>query len=239
MFLNHDRKRVHEWLNDDFTLRSDPAFCPDCASPLSAIRGQKTRWHWRHVAAKRSPSCRMGGESEWHLAMKDHFEKHGFTLEVAMDVAGKGFRFDAYWPDTTTPVQPLHNIVEFVGSLSNSYTLKGAHLEAEKVSQAVAWVFSADNFVSHPTRIKRTRKDNGRINLLKPAAYDQVAELGFLDQACYVDHEDGYVHYKNNVWYPVEDEVWASLLRQGRPSRAHLHRLNALYLERERAQSRA
>lgn len=208
MFLNHARKPVWEWLKADRTLSDEPSYCPDCKSLLVAVRGDSTIHHWRHLASARDPNCRMGGESAWHLAMKDYAQTVGYELEYVADQ----FRFDALWTDMET--KPRHSIIEFIGSLSDGYTVKAATLYVAGLSGEVAWVFNAENFVS--ARLKPRRK-GGIANLLKPAAYDQVADLHQTGQAVFVDHGDGYVHWKDNVWFPVTDRRMGDLLRRGRP----------------------
>jgi uncharacterized protein YbaR (Trm112 family) len=223
VLLNHERKTVWQWVHGDRSLLPAPCFCPDCKSPLSAVRGNNAVWHWRHKASQRDPSCRMGGETAWHLNMKQHFTTQGFTPEVSQDIKGKNFRFDVAWGADTVP--PKHMIVEFVSSLSDGYLNKAAHLFSEDLSETVAWVFSAKAFVAK--RHHRCSK-NGLVGLLKPAAYDYVSGLMQTGQAIYVDHGDGYVHWKNNVWYPIRDAEWAELVRAGRPTEAHQERLENL-----------
>lgn len=209
MLLNSERKRVAEWVNENGVKRLDPAHCPECGGLLTPVRGDVVRWHWRHHAAHRNPNCSMiGGESEWHLAMKDRHEELGFLVEYPFEHNGASFRFDAL-----SEQGRAYPIREFVNSLSKSYLAKSDALR--DVSEFVVWVFNGSEFVSSRSKPLK-RHGQGRKGLLKPTAQIYAEHFHRNGQAVVVDHSWGWKLWKGDVWFEVGKEFDGALLERER-----------------------
>lgn len=223
MYLNDSRKTVAQWLTDDGTLRPDASHCPECRGLLVAVRGDHMRWHWRHHASHRARDCTMfGGESEWHLAMKDAHAEAGFEVEYSVSInATQSLRFDAF--SETGAAYPIR---EFIHSLSPSYLAKSDALR--DVSEHVVWVFDGNEFAS--ARAKRTRDRKGMRCLLKPRAWDYAAYFANNQQKVIIDYHWGWELWGNNVWYNV-DNTFAPLMPRHREQLAYQREREALLVD--------
>ncbi|MCB4862552.1 hypothetical protein K7W03_23455 [Sphingobium sp. PNB] len=137
MKYDHMRRSVESvdalYLPEDEVARKADfrrARCPDCEGEMNARRPAEKRWHWYHM--RRTTSCEAGaGESDWHYAVKDAFEKVGYELEWR----NGRWRYDAYKSGADWEV------VEAVNSLSDRYFLKLKHLKEDGISHL--WVINA------------------------------------------------------------------------------------------------
>lgn len=142
-----------------------------------------------------------GGESFWHLDMKQRHIADGFDVEQRIDMPdGRSFRFDAY-RTSNVHQRPIR---EFVHSLSASYVPKSNALHAENLSRFVIWIFDGNAFVSDR---RKPIRGNGYKKLLKPAAWDIAHDLAMNGQEVVLDWRGGYRLWTKklvNVWYPLD-----------------------------------
>jgi competence CoiA-like predicted nuclease len=133
MLLNHRHLTVAN--GDDAN-----SFCPDCESPLIAKRGTIITWHWAHKTLANAQFGCHGGETDWHLKMKEYvLQWPDWDVELPVVVEGKKFRLDAFNKSTK-------QVIEFVHTMSPHYEEK--HHLLQKSGLNVVWILDGDEFVS-------------------------------------------------------------------------------------------